>query len=117
MKKRLLTSVVSAVLMAISMSSQANVIISKEKEAKLIRVCKALKSDSQVKLHHALRQYRFSHHDVAKNLMCNGMNSLAYAIQHRAYNNAAYLADQAKMQNPLQMAAKETNKKKKTISQ
>lgn len=98
---------------AFSFSAQAKEPLTQETEDRLVSVCKALKSDSSIKLNRALKRSRTSHHDVAKGLVCNGMNSLAFAIQHKAYHNASYLAEKADVIDPLQTAEKKVEKKEK----
>lgn len=99
------------VLSFLSTPAFADKIMTDDTKERLVSVCKALKSDSQVKLNRALKRTRISHHDVANGLMCNGMNSLAYALQNKAYHNVSYLADKAEVTDPLQFAAKEDEAK------
>ncbi len=98
--------VCTLVLLFQSSSAFADKIMTEDTKERLVSVCKALKSDSQVKLNRALKRTRISHHDVANGLVCNGMNSLAYALQNKAFHNVSYLADKAEVPDPLQYAAK-----------
>ncbi|WP_040521525.1 DUF3718 domain-containing protein [Aliiglaciecola lipolytica] len=64
-------------------------------EASLVKICKALKSDSRIKLNNAIKSSNLSYKLVANGLMCNGKSALEFAVMHEAQKTAGLLARKA----------------------
>ncbi|GAB2699364.1 DUF3718 domain-containing protein [Aliiglaciecola sp. 3_MG-2023] len=61
-------------------------------QASLVKVCKALKSDSRIQLQKAVKSSNLNYKKVAKGLMCNGQSALEFAAMHDAHETAGFLA-------------------------
>lgn len=61
-------------------------------ERKLVRVCKAIQSGSQLKLSNAIKLARTNYKAVAQDLRCNGMDAITFAYHSGAQGNAKYIA-------------------------
>ncbi|MGQ8364234.1 DUF3718 domain-containing protein [Glaciecola sp. 1036] len=53
----------------------------------LVEVCKAIKSNSKVKLNKVLHKNRITFDEMAKGLVCNGQDALSFAKYHDADEN------------------------------
>ncbi|GAA0856701.1 DUF3718 domain-containing protein [Aliiglaciecola litoralis] len=98
------TAVIGIVL-AILTSSNAIAAIDKSTEAKLIKICHALKSDSRVKLHRTVKQSRLGYKQIAAGLKCNGKSAMEFAMLNNAQKTAGYLARKSNI-NANRMLAK-----------
>lgn len=92
MKKLVILAVVMA---GVSVSGMANAAIAPATEKGLIKVCEALKSDSRIKLHKAMKKSRISYRTIAKGLVCNGQDAVTFAMNHGAENTALMVARRA----------------------
>ena len=61
-------------------------------EKRLIAVCTAIKSGNKLSLKRAMKRARVTEHMIIKDLKCNGMDPITFAMNHGAPKNAAYLA-------------------------
>jgi len=61
-------------------------------EANLVRVCKALKSNSRLQLLKAVKRTRVGYREIAKGLVCNGKSAYEFAQLHNADKTAGLLA-------------------------
>ncbi|WJG10370.1 DUF3718 domain-containing protein [Aliiglaciecola sp. LCG003] len=64
-------------------------------EAKLVKICHALKSNNQFQLHRAIKHSNMSYKTVARGLKCNGKSAFKFALMHQADVTAGYLAKRA----------------------
>ncbi|WP_412725250.1 DUF3718 domain-containing protein [Alteromonas sp. D210916BOD_24] len=69
----------------------------KEMEKELIAVCKAVKSDSRLRLNFAVKATGLSMRDLHKGLVCNGEDMLAFASTHGATKTGALIAKRVKI--------------------
>ena len=61
-------------------------------EKNLIAVCEAVKSDSRLKLHRAVKVSGFNMRSLHEGFMCNGQDMLTFALTHNASKNAQLIA-------------------------
>lgn len=94
MKKLALVAVVMA---GVGVSGMANAAIDPATEANLVRICKALKSDSKIRLHQAIKRSRLNYKQVAKGLKCNGQDPFTFAMAHKADTTANLFARRANL--------------------
>lgn len=87
MKKLFLTAVATSTLV---LSSGAFAMDS-DLEKKLVAVCKAVKSDSNLNLHTTLKETRLRADSVVEGLMCNGEDVITFAKLNGANNTADLL--------------------------
>ncbi len=73
-------------------------------EANLVRVCKALKSNSRIQLHKAVKRTHVSYREIAKGLVCNGKSAIDFAEMHNANKTAAILAKRARVADTAMLA-------------
>lgn len=95
MKKLALVSILAATtfLTTASFAGQSDApYIDPTTEKSLVKVCEALKSNSKLRLHKAIKQSRISEEDLAEGLVCNGQDPFTFALLHSAENTASYLA-------------------------
>lgn len=92
MKKLVLVSTIIAGVFA---SGMANAAIDPSTEAKLVKVCKALKSDSRLQVHKAIKQSRLGYRQIAKGLVCDGQDAINYALSNGAVKSASLVAQKA----------------------
>ncbi|MFZ8198950.1 DUF3718 domain-containing protein [Alteromonas portus] len=64
----------------------------KELEGSLIAVCKAVKSDSRIKLHRAVKATGLDIKELHEGLVCNGQDMLTFAVTHDASKTAQHIA-------------------------
>lgn len=89
--------IASAVASLTLVSIQANATpFSPSLEKDLTRICEALKSDSKLALHRAVKRSRLSYRQVDDGLVCNGQSARDFALTHDADNTANMLASRAK---------------------
>lgn len=94
MKKLMVIAATSATLL-LSANLHAATPINKQLETKLVQVCEALRSDSKLALHRALKSNRLSYKAIAEGLRCNGVDAVTFALQHDASNTADLVARRA----------------------
>jgi len=85
-KKTTLTLAASLPLVFASMSSQASMDPTLEKE--LVSICKAAASDNVMRLKDKLSSARLTEHNVAFNLSCNNTDLITFAEQNNANKTA-----------------------------
>ena len=93
MKKVLISTIIAAgtLLMGNAQASYIDPVI----ESKLVKVCEAIKSDSKLKLHAAIRDSGLRTKQVTNGLVCNGYDPVTFAIVNDAVKTAKYLAKQS----------------------
>lgn len=109
MKKLALVSVLAAAVgfSGLAFSGSANAAIDPATERHLVKICKALQSNSRIRLHQAVKQSRLGFRNVAKGLKCNGQDPLVFAMNSGASKNAGYLARKANVDMTTMMAQQE----------
>ena len=90
MKRIIIGSILTAGIL-LAGSAQANP-IDKGTEAHLVKICKAIKSDSKIKLHVAIRNSGIKSKAISKGLVCNGYDPVTFAIVNKAQNTAKFMA-------------------------
>ena len=63
-----------------------------ELEDDLIAVCEAIKSDSRLKLHRAVKETGLNVKNLHEGLVCNGQDMLTFAATHNATETAQHIA-------------------------
>jgi|TARA_Y100000296_G_scaffold20469_1_gene24281 hypothetical protein len=63
-----------------------------ELEGNLVAVCKAIKSDSRLKLHRAVKATGLNMRVLHEGLVCNGQDMLTFAATHNASETAQHIA-------------------------
>ena len=92
MKKLVL---VSSLIVGVFSTGMANAAIDAATERKLVKVCEALKSDSRLRVHKAVKQSRLGYRNIAKGLVCDGQDAINYALSHGATKSAHLVAQKA----------------------
>lgn len=95
--------VVGSVVFGLMATSQAYALDSST-ERKLVKICKAIQSDSKLQLHKAIKQSRLGYRQVAQGLVCNGKSAMEFAYYHNANNAAGLLARKANIKNSAMLA-------------
>ncbi|GGZ65876.1 DUF3718 domain-containing protein [Paraglaciecola chathamensis] len=62
-------------------------------EKKLVKVCAAIKSDSRVRLHMAIKRSGIKPRELAKGLVCNGHDPVTYAALNNANKTGVLMAN------------------------
>ena len=57
-----------------------------------IQVCEAIKSDSKLKLRHAIKISGINARAISKGLVCNGYDPVTFAIVNKAQHTAEFMA-------------------------
>lgn len=71
--------------------------IDKYTEKKLVQVCKAIKSDSRLKLNRAIKNSGISAKALGRGLVCNGYDPVTFAIVNGAKVTGKYIAKKANL--------------------
>jgi hypothetical protein len=95
MKKAIIVSILSAGIV-LAGSAQANY-IDPVTERHLVKICKALKSNSKIRLHRAIKNSHLSYKAVGKGLVCNGDDPVTFALKNESNKTAKLLANKANM--------------------
>jgi len=66
-------------------------------EHKLVKICEALISDNRFKLRSAIKSSGLSNKLIAEGLVCNGMDSVTFALSVNATKTASYLAKRSSL--------------------
>ena len=90
MKKIIIGSIITAGIL-LTGSAQAKY-IDKNTEANLVKICKAIKSNSRIRLHLAIEDSGITAKAVSKGLVCNGYDPVTFAIINKAQNTAKFMA-------------------------
>lgn len=61
-------------------------------EKKLVRVCEAIKSDSRIRLHVAIKRTGVNARHLAKGLVCNGHDPVTFAALNNANKTGTLMA-------------------------
>jgi hypothetical protein len=96
MKKVIISTIITAGIL-LAGNAQASYIGSVT-EAKLVQVCKAIKSDSLSDLHVAIRDSGLGMKQIISGLVCNGEDPVTFALVNDAEKTAKYMV---KMQRKL----------------
>ena len=72
-------------------SVQANH-IDKNTETHLVKICKAIKSDSQYKVDRAIKESGINAKKISQDLVCNGHDPVTFAIVNNAQSTAKFMA-------------------------
>ncbi|GAB5380481.1 MAG: hypothetical protein Alis3KO_26210 [Aliiglaciecola sp.] len=84
---------------SVSASANAGTRLDKSTEAKLVKICHALKSDSRIRLHRTVKQSRLGYKQIAEGLKCNGKSAMDFALFNDANNTAGFLAKKANIKH------------------
>lgn len=68
-------------------------------EDKLVAVCQAIKDDSRIALHKAVKDSGVSYRRLAKGLVCDGMDMYTFALQHGAENTGSVIARRTNLED------------------
>jgi hypothetical protein len=93
MKKIIISSIVTVVILLAGSAKAKN--IDKNTEANLVKICQALKSDSKLKLHSAIKDSGIKVKEISEGLVCNGYDPVTFAIFNNAQNTAKFMARQS----------------------
>ena len=89
MNKIIIGSIVAGILL--SGSAQAKY-IDKSTEANLVKICEAIRSDNKLKVHRAIKNSGIKAKAISKGLVCNGYDSVTFAMVNNAPNTAKFMA-------------------------
>lgn len=67
----------------------------KNMEEKLVKVCEALQSDSRIRLKQAMSNVPAGYKEIARGLVCNGMDAISFALHNKAEKTAKFLANRS----------------------
>jgi hypothetical protein len=90
MKKIIIGSILTAGILLVG-SAQANS-FDKSTEANLVKICEAIKSDSKLKVHRAIKNSGIKAREISGGLVCNGYDPVTFAIVNKAQNTAKFMA-------------------------
>ena len=66
--------------------------IDKNTEANLVKICEAIKSDSKLQVHRAIKNSGIRAKEVSKGLVCNGYDPVTFAMINNAQSTAKFMA-------------------------
>jgi hypothetical protein len=95
MKKIIVSSIVTVVILLGGSAKAKN--IDKNTEANLVKICQALKSDSKLKLHSAIKDSGIKDSgikikEISEGLVFDGYEPVTFAIFNNAQNTAEFMA-------------------------
>jgi hypothetical protein len=90
MKKLLISTIITTGIL-LAGNAQASK-IDPATESNLVKICEAIKSDSALKLHTAIRDSGLRTKQISNGLVCNGHDPVSFAMVNDAKNTAKYLA-------------------------
>jgi hypothetical protein len=93
MKNVILSTIVAASIL-LSGSIQAKY-IDPVTEDHLVKICKAIKSDSKIELRRAIKESGLGIQNITQGLVCNGADPVTFAIVNDAQKNARFLASRS----------------------
>ena len=93
MKKVLISSIITAGILLAGNAQASN--IDAVIESKLVKVCEAIKSDSLIKVHVAVRESGINTRKIANDLVCNGFDPVSFALENDAEKTAKYMAQKS----------------------
>jgi hypothetical protein len=88
-------TIATLLITGLGVSGIANADINASTEKDLVQICKALKSDSRLKLVKAMKRSRIRYETVADGLVCNGQEALDFAVSHGSHKVAVLVAKRA----------------------
>ena len=88
-------TIAALIITGLSVSGFASANLSDANEQDLVQICKALKSDSRLKLVKAMKRSRIRYEKVADGLVCNGQEALSFAMSHGSHKTANLVAKRA----------------------
>ncbi|MFT6249706.1 MAG: hypothetical protein ACJAZQ_002925 [Cognaticolwellia sp.] len=103
MKNVLISSIITAGILLAGNAQASN--LDSVTENNLVKVCEAIKSDSTLKLHTAIRNSGITIKAISNGLVCNGYDPVTFAIVNDAKNTAKYMAKKSNI-NYEQLVAK-----------
>jgi hypothetical protein len=92
-EKTIISSIVTVVILLGGSAKVKNT--DKNTEANLIKICQALKSDSKLKLHSAIKDSGIKFTEISEGLVCDGYEPVTFAIFNNAQNTAKFMARQS----------------------
>tara|TARA_B100000809_G_C14668118_1_gene362155 strand:+ start:58 stop:372 length:315 start_codon:yes stop_codon:yes gene_type:complete len=90
MKKIIIGSIITAGIL-LAGNAQANS-INKNTETHLIKICKAIKSDSQYRVNRAIKNSGIKAKTISEGLVCNGYDPVTFAMVNNALTTAKFMA-------------------------
>lgn len=93
MKKLILGSILTASIF-LAGNAQARY-IDKSLESRLVKICEAIKSNSKLKVHLAIKDSGIKARAVSKGLVCNGNDPVTFAILNNATTTAKFMASKS----------------------
>ena len=90
MNKLLISSIITAGIL-LAGNAQASK-IDTTTENNLIKICEAIKSDSALKLHTAIRNSGIQTKQISNGLVCNGADPVSFALANDAQKTAKFMA-------------------------
>ncbi|MFT6898766.1 MAG: cytosine/adenosine deaminase-related metal-dependent hydrolase [Paraglaciecola sp.] len=103
MKKLLLVSVLSLGLL-VGGAAHADYYISPQLEKSLVNICEAIRSNSRIKLHVAIKNSGISVKRAMKGLVCNGQDPLTFAQLNGSDKTGKLLAGKVNADYPQRLA-------------
>lgn len=94
--KKLIVGIAITVSIFLTAGVQAKY-IDKYTEKKLVQVCKAIKSDSRVKLNRAIKDSGISAKALGRGLVCNGYDPVTFAIVNGSQITGKHIAVKANL--------------------
>jgi hypothetical protein len=89
-EKNIIGSIITAGIF-LAGSAQAKY-IDKSTEADLIKICEAIKSDSKIRVHRAIKNSGIKIKEIGKGLVCNGYDPVTFAMINDAQETAKFMA-------------------------
>ena len=92
MSRRVTQFALIGISLSLTVSAASAASYPKALENELIAICKAVKSDSRLQLHRAVKATGLSMRDLHDGLVCNGQDMLTFAVTHNASETAQHIA-------------------------
>jgi hypothetical protein len=96
MKKVIISTIITAGFLLAGNAQASN--IDPVTESKLVNVCEAIKSDSTLKLHIAIKESGIASKKISSGLVCNGHDPVTFAMVNDAKKTAKYLAKKSNIE-------------------
>ena len=96
MKKVIISSIITAGILLAGSAQASN--IDSVVEAKLVKVCEAIKSDSVTDLTAAARNSGLDIKQITNGLVCNGADPVNFALANDAEKTAKYMATKSNIE-------------------
>ena len=109
--KTIITSTIIAISLAVvSVGAMAKQSIPSSTEKALVKVCQAIATGNKIDLKRAVNKTGIKYRYLLKDLRCNGMDPINFALHHRANENADYLAKRGNIATDSLVAYRVANK-------